>query len=218
MPIIDIEIITKWNNSTKKYYIEKGYKFTKLGDELKVKIEDISENCTVPIKCLCDYCGEITYRTIKDLRKSLIITNKIACKNCKYLKIKETNLNKFGVENPFQSKEIKEKIKDTMIEKYGVENISQSNIIKEQKIETCLKNFNTKFPMQSENVKQKSQTTCKSKYGVKVSIQNKTIKNKAINTMIEKYGVEYSWQSEEIRQKNEKNQFRTLWCRICYSK
>lgn len=41
-------------------------------------------------------------------------------------KCKETCLKKYGVENPYQSEEIKEKIKQTMLERYGVENYSQT--------------------------------------------------------------------------------------------
>ena len=43
-------------------------------------------------------------------------------------KIKSTNIEKYGFENVFQSEFIKDKIKTTNIEKYGVENIYQANI------------------------------------------------------------------------------------------
>ena len=45
-------------------------------------------------------------------------------------KVKQTNLEKYGVDNPFKSEEVKDKIKQTNLEKYGVENPSFSKIIK----------------------------------------------------------------------------------------
>ena len=55
---------------------------------------------------------------------------------------KDTNLKKYGVENVFQSEQIKEKIKQINIEKYGTEN-----------------------PMQNEQIKNKSMETQKERYG-----------------------------------------------------
>lgn len=62
--------------------------------------------------------------------------NKDGFYNCKTCKTKKTNLEKWGVENPSQVKEIKEKKKKTLIENWGVDHPSKSDIIKEKKRET----------------------------------------------------------------------------------
>lgn len=49
---------TIWNNFTKKYYVNKGYKFTKIFDIFYVDIKDLKENSNAKIICYCDYCGE----------------------------------------------------------------------------------------------------------------------------------------------------------------
>lgn len=41
-------------------------------------------------------------------------------------KIKKTNLEKYGCENPLQNNSIKEKVKQTCLEKYGVDNFSKT--------------------------------------------------------------------------------------------
>jgi len=78
--------------------------------------------------------------------KNLVIKNKLnenpysyfcerACVCAKKIvknKIKETNLKKYGVENPMQHTEIKENIKKKNIEKYGVEHLNQIHIPKDQ--------------------------------------------------------------------------------------
>ena len=47
----------KWNSSNKKYFISKGYNFTKIYDEFTVKAEDLSNGSKAKVVCYCDYCG-----------------------------------------------------------------------------------------------------------------------------------------------------------------
>lgn len=53
------EILVKWNGMTKQYYIDKGYKFTSMGDTFMVKIEDLHENSTLRVTRICPSCGKI---------------------------------------------------------------------------------------------------------------------------------------------------------------
>jgi hypothetical protein len=88
-------------------------------------------------------------------------------------------LKKYGVLNPYQSEEIKEKIKKTNIEKFGVENPSQSEEIKIKKEATCLKNYGYKSGLC--NIEKRRQT-CLKKYGVEFNTQNKEILEKGQKT------------------------------------
>lgn len=49
---------TTWNNMNKDWYISKGYNFTKRGDSLMVKVEDLMHGSRIRVRCICDYCGE----------------------------------------------------------------------------------------------------------------------------------------------------------------
>ena len=51
-------IIIKWHVKNKDWYINKGYPFTKVKDEFKVIIEDISIGCSELVDVYCDECGE----------------------------------------------------------------------------------------------------------------------------------------------------------------
>ena len=51
-------------------------------------------------------------------------------------KTRQTNLEKYGVEYPFQSKEVQEKMKQTNLEKYGVENILQVKEVRDKIFQT----------------------------------------------------------------------------------
>ena len=56
-------------------------------------------------------------------------------------KLKQTCLEKYGVEYILQSKEIREKSKQTCLEKYGVEFSAQADVVKEKIKQTCLKRY-----------------------------------------------------------------------------
>lgn len=81
-------------------------------------------------------------------------------------KVKQTCLERYGVENAFQSEEIQSKFKQTCLEKYGVENPFQSEKIKERIKKVNKENLGVDYPMQSKKVRNKSKKTCLDKYGV----------------------------------------------------
>jgi hypothetical protein len=51
-------VMIKWHNKNKQWYEEKGYKFTKLGDEFEIKVEDSTNKSSglVNVKCDCEDC------------------------------------------------------------------------------------------------------------------------------------------------------------------
>lgn len=52
--------------SNKKRLKEKGYSFSKIGDLLEVKVEDLSSGSHLEIQIKCDVCGEITIKQYCD--------------------------------------------------------------------------------------------------------------------------------------------------------
>jgi len=180
--LLTTDVLIKWNKNNKKYYIDKGYIFTQYGDEFEVKTEDLSKgNSKVYVDVLCDYCLvntiNKTYQDYIDSNEKAII-HKDCCKECKPLKVKESNLLKYGVESTFQVKEIYQKCINTFVDKYGVEN-----------------------PFQSEEIKTKIKQVCLNKYGVENYAQTEEWKERVSNTNLDKYGVEWVAQNNEIRQK-----------------
>lgn len=179
----------------------------------------------LPYKCKCgnENTCHIALQTLKKDHNN--------CKICIDGKKKETNMKKFGVNNPFQAKDIKEKIKETNLEKYGVENPSlsnkirekaeqtnlkrfgvknpsQSNKIREKAKQTNLKRFGVEFPSQTKEIKAKIKQTSLNRYGVNNPLQSKEIKEKIKRTNIEKYGTEYAMQNKEILEKQQNTAFK----------
>ena len=123
--------------------------------------------------------------------------------NSDYVRIKKKNtwIEKYGVENPFRSKEVLEKRKNTWIEKYGVENPTQNPDILNKRKRTWMEKYGDESIFRSESFKEKRKQTLISRYGVGVPCQNKKILNKYKQTCLERFGVENPNKNKEVQQK-----------------
>jgi hypothetical protein len=160
----------------------------------------VNRDTLIEGKCLNNICNN---NFIKPFRQLLKING--YCQNCSKengkIKIKQTAILKYGVENPMQNKIIKEKQKNTMIYKYGVEHNSQLDIIKTQKKEKSLEKYGVEYVLQSSEIREKIKHTTIKKYGVENPMQNNEIKNKTIQTNLIKYGVNSYLETDEFRNK-----------------
>ena len=50
---------TRWSNSNKEHLISKGYKFTKIRQEVDINVDDLSKGSGVKVNVECDYCGKV---------------------------------------------------------------------------------------------------------------------------------------------------------------
>lgn len=126
-------VYTKWSKWSEEHYISKGYKCLNRKDPIYVKAEDLYRGSRAKVIVICDYCKKEYEKIYKDYVRQH--EGGDCCKDClqkkarKILKEKygenyTLNMNnafkkKYGVENPMQVKEIKEKVFKTQIEKYG---------------------------------------------------------------------------------------------------
>ena len=113
--ILDNEVVISWNNATRKWYIDKGYTFTKNKDLFVVKLEDIIQTSTMKVNVSCDYCGKIHSKEYRNYIKGRAVIGKDCCddKKCFAAKTKEINLKLYGVEYNTQRDDIKEKVSST---------------------------------------------------------------------------------------------------------
>ena len=192
--IIDEKILVKNSN----YYKKLGY----ISDEkyITIDINDLTKNSHIKVNAKCAYC-ETEKSIIYSAYNKNISTGPYACSKCSYLKIKENNLKKYGVENTFQLKESKEKSKKTNLEKRGTEFASQSIEFKEKVKQTNLEKYGVEYTFQSDESKLKIKQTNLEKYGFENPFESKLIQEKIRQTNLNKYGVEHALQSDEIKEK-----------------
>lgn len=155
-------------------------------------VSNIGKWSNIDIDVRCDSCG---------LEKSIKykLYTSYGYSNGEYLyrkcKLKNNNLEKYGVENVFQLESVKEKSKQTNIEKYGVENVSQSKEISE-KIKESISNLD------KELINEKRKNTSLEKWGVdNISKLNNIKKSKEL-TFQKNWGSTNNKKSEDFRKTN----------------
>lgn len=103
----------------------------------------------------------------------------------------DTIVARFGVENAFQSEELKKKIKRTLRKKYGVkDNISQSAEIQAKIRQTSIKTRGVEHHTKDPKVKARNVETCRKKYGTDNAFQNLEVQERCRRTVRSKYGVD----------------------------
>lgn len=125
-----------------------------------------------------------------------------------------TSFEKYGVSNPAQVEEFKERAKVTNLEKYGTESIFQSDHFKEMAKDANLAKYGVGNVMQSKEVREKLKGSMISRYGVhhnwargtlrekhKFGFEDPQVKAKAVRTMIDRYGHESAWANPKVKAK-----------------
>jgi hypothetical protein len=112
-------------------------------------------------------------------------------------KMKATNRERYGCDWAIGSDEVKEKIKETNIEKYGTENPMACAEIQQKMRESCIKNYGG-LGYGSTIIKEKIDSTNLERYGTVHAIENPEIRKKAEETCLENNGVRYALQNKDI--------------------
>jgi len=159
----------------------------------------INRDAIISGKCLTKDCEKTFSKSFRNLLKFSGVCSD-CCKENGKIKIKNTNLEKFGVECVLSSEEIKTKIKNIIMEKYGVEFASQSETIKEQMKSKNMEKYGVEHVLQIPEMRQRIIKTNLEKYGAEYSQQNNEIKNKIKKTNLEKYGAENYFATQECKE------------------
>lgn len=128
----------KVGSHTVKHYNGLGYNVHN-GDIIHVPPEHLTKGSHAIVQVICDYCGGLIKKPYKDYLFQHAL-NIDACSNCYPLKVRESCMVKYGVDNVFQLDEIKNKIMQTLLEKYGVKYTHQNKDIRAKWQLSCAKN------------------------------------------------------------------------------
>jgi len=212
--ILNKKITINITNKNVSYYKKLGYN-AKSNEKLTINVLDLTKGSKEIVEIQCDYCNKI----FTGVYKRFVKEEKHSCgnKSCKLQKTKETNLKKYGVENVYQSKNIKDKIKQTNLKRYGVENPSQSKKIQEKIKYNNFKKYGVEHTLQIEKIREKGKQTLLKKYGVEHPMYSSEIKEKLKQTNLKKYNTEYANQSKIVKEKTKQTNFKKYGVE-CFSK
>jgi len=153
----------------------------------------------------CILCENSFNKSLNKLHKQRNFGCETCAKVLKFERIKNTMVDKYGVEYAAQSQSFKDKMKAATLERYGVEHASQNEEVKGRIRQTNLNTYGVEYGLQDKSVKEKRRVSNLEKYGVENPLQRQEIKDKIKETNLEKYGVEYVSQCQEFKDKCKKN-------------
>jgi very-short-patch-repair endonuclease len=170
-------------------------------------VEELARTTVKPIWVRCDYCGKQYESSPKRRDAQNKILAKDACKACKGKKREEISIIKYGVKNPFQREDVKDKIRLTNKEKYGVEWACQSEEVKGKIKDSIVEKYGVSSAAKVPEVREKMKATMMERYGVENASQYQEFQDKKIATNMERYGassyIESDTGKERIRRTNQ---------------
>lgn len=181
------------------------------------------------------YCRDVHYQTCLVCRKQFEIDVRVdpyvktCSEECRYkqmvvsqpkdqmaVHIKETMIERYGVENPMQLSDNVDKIKATNKSKYGVEWYTQTQEYKDKVKQISLNTYGVEHYLQSPEVINKRVETVQEKYGVDNVSKLPKVQQQIKNVLFERYGVINVSQYSEFKAKATKHaRFSKLEERIC---
>jgi hypothetical protein len=106
-----------------------------------------------------------------------------------------------GQDNPFAWESTKEKIRETMLERHGVENAQQVPEIRAQTRETNMERYGVEETLAAPEIRERIRETCQETYGGPAPSCSPEVQAKTRETNLERYGVPWTCMNPEVRRK-----------------
>ena len=150
--------------------------------------ESLNVYSIINFQCKCGKEGSKKFRTLYNKSGA-------SCEACAKIngrkKSEATNLQLFGVTNPFMSKDIQEKIKS----EYKTRSEEKKKEIKDKMKQTIY----SRSEEEKKQIIEKQKASCIIKYGVDNSLKSQKVKDKIKETNFNKYGVDNPFKSQEVK-------------------
>lgn len=136
------------------------------------------------------------------------------------IKRQTTTMERYGVDNVFQRKDViednkknayaqqndvREKRQRTIVERYGVDNLARNQEVKAKMRQTSLDRYGVPNPLSNEVIFAKAKETLHERYGVDNPMHSSEIKAKALETNTSRYGADNPSKAESVKSKIAKN-------------
>ena len=148
---VEVNVIGK----TLQHFLDLGYDIPHTTDENKknhiigqkykitIPPQHLLPTSIVLVDVCCDICGAERQLKYRDYCESISCHNYYCCKKCKAIKMKETNLERYGVTCTVHNPDIYQKAIKTWEEKYGINHPLKSSIVRQKIQKTLNENSNT---------------------------------------------------------------------------
>jgi hypothetical protein len=171
----------------------KSYYDLKIGFN-EIYVKDLSEGSHVIVEVECDSCLTILKMEYRSYCKNSKNETEIyCCKKCNNVKVRKTNLERYGVVSNSQLKSNKKMVK----EKWQSKTEDEKNLIVNNRKETCLEKYGVDTYTKTEEYKIKSKETWMERYGVENPSYSETVREKRVKTKLKNFGFINNSQTEE---------------------
>lgn len=199
--ILNETVPVAWNPRNKKMYESLGYEYTKMGDYIQVKVEDLPPSSKAVLDVKCDVCGKVMRRRVPDYINCHSEEFGDTCLDCCQSKRESTNIEVYGNKCTALNPDVKRKQIETQKKNNGGVLYFQTEEFKERSKQTCLDKYGCEFPMQYKPIMDRAKATNVEKYGTTCPLHNEEIKAKYQAERMEKHGVIHNMQIPEVREK-----------------
>ena len=162
------------------------------------KLKPIKKTLNTKVKFICSLCNKESIKVFKCLNYPFVCkhcSNKLAQLDINVKNKKKTTcLNRFGVENCFESIDKMNAAKRTKLERYGNENYNN----RKQAKQTCLIKYGYESPSKSPIIQEKMKESCFKKYGVDNYFKTLECRIKNYNAFISKDGYSLRSKKEQL--------------------
>lgn len=161
-------------------------------------------NKKVWIKCVV--CQEPKQKPV--YLYSLTAGRCISCsRKCGAILKRDRSLKKYGVTNPGQSQQAKERREETNQQRYGGKSCLASKKVRNKGLETIQKEYGVKNASHIPEARKKAQNTMEERYGAKHTLKSSLLRQRVEETNILRYGTPIAIQSKKVQQKRANTNF-----------
>ena len=144
--------------------------------------------------------------TLKIIKLALNDVDLRKCENCgKYLPYSKKKQRFCGTKCANSSNDVKLKIKETLLERYGVDATIKNPISNLKRQQTLLEKYGALETFKSSIIRDKIVKTNLQKYGYVSPLSSQIVKDKRKNTFISRYGVEHQSYLPHVKEKLKNN-------------
>ena len=192
--IVTEKVIIEINNRNLHFFKRLKSKYDIKIGLVEIYVEDLAKGSHCLVDVECDSCGIINnmeWRIYLKFTKNE--TEIYCCKKCNNVKVRKTNLERYGVVSNSQLKSNKKMVK----EKWQSKTEYEKNLIVNNRKETCLEKYGVDTYTKTEECKIKSKETWMERYGVENPSYLEIVREKRVKTKLKNFGFINNSQTEE---------------------
>lgn len=181
-----------------------------VGQRLVTPVDKFTNAHTIEVECHCGHIRRTNLASVEKSANCIMCRENHAANPTVRSKMRATNLERRGVENPFADPSVQAKVRATNLARRGVEYSGADPSVQAKMRETNLERRCVEHPFSDPTVQAKIRSTNIVRRGVENVGSDPEVRGKRNATMLERYGTIHSLHVPEILEKMTLNRFKSV--------